>query len=192
MPRGRRDVGNGLDRPAIVAARRTDHCLCAFNRPTPLLTSSASRDPSQAIPPAFDVARDTANGAHHVLGDVVQASDERSSFGNFNRTTVRISSRPARMLTATPSHADRLDARHCGSILQPFRRHRAPRLAQHPTGGRMMLFRQAFHDVCAPCRSGSAGSWRPNRRCGRSPSTTLNSLGTAGSRPRETRSSSRA
>lgn len=58
------------------------------------------------------------------------------------------------MLTATPSHADRLDARHCGSILQPFRRHRAPRLAQHPTGGRMMLFRQAFHDVCAPCRSG--------------------------------------
>lgn len=35
----------------------------------------------------------------------------------------------------------------------------------------MMLFRQAFHDV-APCGSGSAGSQRPNRRCGGSPSTT--------------------
>jgi hypothetical protein len=34
----------------------------------------------------------------------VQASDRRSSFGSFNRTTVRMSSRPSRMLAATPGH----------------------------------------------------------------------------------------
>ena len=40
----------------------------------------AGRDPSQGhagIPPAFDVARDAANGAHHVLGDV--GTGERST-----------------------------------------------------------------------------------------------------------------
>ncbi len=45
-----------------------------------------------------------------------------------------------------------------------------PGLAQHPTSGRMMLFRQAFHDVARLVGSGSAGSLRPNRRCGRSAS----------------------
>ena len=40
----------------------------------------AGRDPSQGhagIPPAFDVARDAANGAHHVLGDI--GTGERSA-----------------------------------------------------------------------------------------------------------------
>lgn len=40
----------------------------------------AGRDQSQGhtgIPPAFDVARDAANGAHHVLGDV--GTGERST-----------------------------------------------------------------------------------------------------------------
>ena len=45
-----------------------------------------------------------------------------------------------------------------------------PGLAQHPTGSRMMLFRQAFRDV-ARLVIGSAGSRRPNRRCGGSPSS---------------------
>ena len=85
MLRGPRDVGNGLDRDAIVVSLkgRTQNRQLSMR-----LQSSeafvgfdhAGRDPSQGhagIPPAFDVARDAANGAHHVLSDI--GTGERSA-----------------------------------------------------------------------------------------------------------------
>lgn len=96
----------------------------------------AGRGPSQGragIPPAFDVARDAAMVPIMFSAILVEASDRRSSVGTFNRTTVRISSRPWRMVAATPAIAGRVDARDCGSIFQA-RRHQAPR----PGGARDM------------------------------------------------------
>ena len=85
MLRGPRDVGNGLDRHAIVVSLkgRTQNrqSLMRLQSSEALVgLDHAGRDPSQShagIPPAFDVARDAANGAHHVLGDV--GTGERST-----------------------------------------------------------------------------------------------------------------
>jgi hypothetical protein len=78
MLRGPRDVGNGLDCHTIVVSlegRTQDRQLLMRLQSSETLVGldHAGRDPSQGhtgIPPAFDVARDAANGAHHVLGDV--------------------------------------------------------------------------------------------------------------------------
>ena len=54
------------------------------------------------IVPAFDVAADPADGAVHVLDDV-GAGQRAAQFGRKpRRMTVRISSRPSRMLAETP------------------------------------------------------------------------------------------
>jgi hypothetical protein len=56
-------------------------CWTTWSRAEALVgLDHAGSDPSQGhagIPPAFDVARDAANGAHHVLGDV--GTGERST-----------------------------------------------------------------------------------------------------------------
>jgi len=156
MLRGPRDVGNGLDRHAIVVSLKG----CTQNRQLLMRLQSsealvgldhASRDPSQGhpdIPPAFDVARDAANGAHHVLRDV----------GTGERSTQLL-----RQLQPDDSQ-DFVEAfddagRYAGPLLVESTREIAdqffslvgviklPGLAQHPTGGRMMLVRQEFHDV---------------------------------------------
>ena len=85
MLRGPRDVGNGLDRHAIVVSlkgRTQNRQLLMRLQSSEALVGldHAGRDPSQGhagIAPAFDVARDAANGAHHVLGDV--GTGERST-----------------------------------------------------------------------------------------------------------------
>src|ERR1700746_346185 len=85
MLRGPRDMGNGFDRPAIVCAlkgRTQNRQLLVPLQSSEALVGldHAGRDPSQGhtgISPAFDVARDAANGAHHVLGDV--GTGERST-----------------------------------------------------------------------------------------------------------------
>ena len=71
MLRGPRDVGNGLDRHAIVVrvkGRTQNRQLLMRLQSSEALVGldHAGRDPSQGhtgIPPAFDVARDPANGA---------------------------------------------------------------------------------------------------------------------------------
>src|SRR6202521_4054847 len=156
MLRGPRDVGNGLDRHAIVVSskgRTQNRQLLMRLQSSEALVGldHAGRDPSQGhtgIPPAFDVARDAANGAHHVLGDV----------GTGERSTKLL-----RQLQPDDSQ-DFVEAfedagRYAGPFLVESTREIAdqffslvgvielPGLAQHPTGGRMMLFRQAFHDV---------------------------------------------
>src|SRR5215831_8645238 len=85
MLRGPRDVGNGLDRHAIVVSlkgRTQNRQLLMRLQSSEALVGldHAGRDPSQGhtgISPAFDVARDAANGAHHVLSDV--GTGERST-----------------------------------------------------------------------------------------------------------------
>jgi hypothetical protein len=118
MLRGPRDVGNGLDRHAIVVSlkgRTQNRQLLMRLQSSEAFVGldHAGRDPSQGhtgIPPAFDVARDAAKVPIMFSAMFVQASDRRSSFGSFNRTTVRISSRPSRMLAATPGHCASLVA----------------------------------------------------------------------------------
>src|SRR6185295_2491135 len=76
MLRGPRDVGNGLDRDAIVVSlkgRTQNRQLLMRLQSSEAFVGfdHAGRDPSQGhtgIPPAFDVARDAANGAHHDVG----------------------------------------------------------------------------------------------------------------------------
>ena len=85
MLRGPRDVGNGRDRHAIVVSlkgRTQNRQLLMRLQSSEALVGldHAGGDPAQghtSIPPAFDVARDAANGAHHVLGDV--GTGERST-----------------------------------------------------------------------------------------------------------------
>jgi len=101
--RGPRDVGNGFYRHAIVVCLngRTKNRQLLM-RPSifgsPCWPHHAGRNPSQdhtGTSPAFDVARDAANSAHYVLGDV--GTGER-------RARLRVWSRPSRMLAATPGH----------------------------------------------------------------------------------------
>src|SRR6476620_2388610 len=85
MLRGPRDAGNGLDYHAIVVSlkgRTQNRQLLMRLQSSEALVrlDHAGRDPSQghtSISPAFDVARDAANGTHHVLGDV--GTGERST-----------------------------------------------------------------------------------------------------------------
>lgn len=115
MLRGACDVGNGLDCHAIVVkleGPHPDRQLLMRRQSSEALVGlgHAGRGPSQGhagILPAFDVARDAANGAHHVLGDLgrserstqlrwhLQAEDSQDFW---------ISSRPWRMVAATPGH----------------------------------------------------------------------------------------
>lgn len=151
MLRGPRDVGNGLDRHAIVVSlegRTQNRQLLMRLQSSEALVGldHAGRDPGISL--AFDVARDAANGAHHVLGDV----------GTGERSTKLL-----RQLQPDDSQ-DFVEAfedagRYAGPLLAEATREIAdqffslvgvielPGLAQHPTGGRMMLFRQAFHDI---------------------------------------------
>lgn len=149
-------MGNGLDRHAIVVSlkgRTQNRQLLMRLQSSEALVGldHAGRAPSQrhtGIPPAFNVARDAANGAHHVLGDV----------GTGERSTKLL-----RQLQADDSQ-DFVEAfedarRYTGPLLVGSTREIANQffslvgvielagLAQHPTGGRMMLLRQAFHDV---------------------------------------------
>lgn len=126
----------------------------------------------KAIPAAFDVAGDAANGAHHVLGDV--GTGERS-------TKLLRQLQPDNGQDFVEAFEDA--GRYARPLLVESTREIADQffslvgviellgLAQHPTGGRMMLFRQAFHDVARLVDLAAAGSQRPNRRCGGSPST---------------------
>src|SRR4051812_12755892 len=205
MLRGPRDVGNGLDRHAIVVSlkgRTQNRQLLMRLQSSEALVGldHAGRDPSQGhtgIPPAFDVARDAANGAHHVLGDV----------GTGERSTKLL-----RQLQPDDSQ-DFVEAfedagRYAGPLLVESTREIAdqffslvgvielPSLAQHPTGGRMMFFRQAFHDVARWIWQRWIAAAEPKVRRiafdnAFAPSA-MNSLGTVGSSPRETRLSSRA
>src|SRR5262245_44078076 len=56
----------------------------------------------RGISPSLDVATDAAHGPHHVLIELVQASERLSFTGKPRRLTVSISSSPSRMLAATP------------------------------------------------------------------------------------------
>src|ERR1700726_4258905 len=206
MLRGPRDVGNGLDRHAIVVSlkgRTQNRQLLMRLQSSEALVGldHAGRDPSQGhtgIPPAFDVARDAANGAHHVLGDV----------GTGERSTKLL-----RQLQPDDSQ-DFVEAfedagRYAGPLLVESTREIAdqffslvgvielPGLAQHPTGGRMMLFRQAFHDVArlvdlAALIAAAEPKVRRIAFDNAFAPSAMNSLGTVGSSPRETRLSSRA
>lgn len=148
----------------------------------------AGRGPSQGhagIPPAFDVARDAANGAHHVLGDLGRG--ERS-------TQLRWHLQP-------DDSQDLLDALvdggcYAGPLLVESTREIAdqffslvgielPGLAEHATCGRMMLFRQVFRDfarlvdVAALDRGGRTEGAADPFDNAFAPST-MNSLGTVG------------
>lgn len=118
----------------------------------------AGRGPSQGhagILPAFDVARDAANGAHHVLGDLGRGErsmqlrchlqpDDSQDFLEALEDGGRYA-RPL-LVESTCEIADQFFS-VVGIEL--------PGLAEHATCGRMMLFRQAFRDV-ARLGSGSA------------------------------------
>lgn len=137
--RGPRDVGNGLDRHVILVSlegRTQNRQLLMRLQSSEALVGldHAGRDPSQGhtgIPPAFDVARDAANGAHHVLGDVATGGGStkllRQLQPDDSQDFVEV------LVESTREIAD---------LVQPCRRHLLPSLAQHPTGGRMMLVRQ--------------------------------------------------
>src|SRR3982074_1471440 len=156
MLRGPRDVGNGLDCHAIVVSlqgRTQNRQLLMRLQSSEALVGldHAGRDPSQGhtgIPPAFDVARDAANGAHHVLGDVgtgerstkllrqLQPDDSQDfveAFEDAGRYAGPF------LVESTREITDQFFSLVCVIVL--------PGLAQNPTGGRMMLFRKAFHDV---------------------------------------------
>src|SRR6266436_3346556 len=207
MLRGPRDVGNGLDRHAIVVSLkgRTQNpqlLMRLESSEAPVALDHAGRRPAQGhtgIPPEFAVARDAAKGAHHVLGDV----------GTGERSTKLL-----RQLQPDDSQ-DFVEAfedagRYAGPLLVESTREIAdqffslvgvielPGLAQHPTGGRMMLFRQASSMMLRALwiwQRWIAAAEPKVRRIAFdnafAPST-MNSLGTVGSSPRETRLSSRA
>ena len=74
---------------------------------------------------------------------LVQPSDRRSSFGGFNRTTVQDfveAFEDARRYAE--AIAGRVDARIADQFFSLVGVIELPGLAQHPTGGRMMLFRR--------------------------------------------------
>lgn len=108
----RSDVGNGLDCHAIAVKLEGPHpdrqLLMRLQSSEALVgLDHAGRGPSQGhagVLPAFDVARDAAMVPIMFSAILVEASDRRSSVGTFNQTTVRISSRPWRMVAATPGH----------------------------------------------------------------------------------------
>ncbi len=178
MLRGPRDVGNGLDRHAIAMSlkgRMQNRQLLMRLQSSEALVGldHAGRDPSQGhtgIPPAFDVARDAANGAHHVLGDV--GTSERS-------TKLLWQLHPDDSEDFVEAFEDA--GRYAGPLLVESTREIAdqffslvgvielPGLAQHPTGGRMMLFRQAFYnvarlvDLAALDRGGRTEGWHSIR-----------------------------
>lgn len=108
----RSDVGNGLDCHAIVVKLEGPHpdrqLTCAFNCRKPLL---ASIMPAAAHRKAIPASRQrlTLRVTRRMVpimfsATLVEASDRRSSVGTFNRTTVRISSKPWWMVAATPGH----------------------------------------------------------------------------------------
>ena len=119
---------------SLKGRTQTDNCLCAFNRRKPLLTSiMPAATHHKAIPASRQ--RLTLRVTRRMVpimfsAMLVQASDRRSSFGSFNRTTVRISSRPSRMLAATPGHCASSRRARLRINFQPCRHHRAPGLAQ--------------------------------------------------------------
>lgn len=160
----------------------------------------AGRGPSQGhagIPPAFDIARDEANGAHHVLGDV--GTGERS-------TKLLRQLQPDDCQDFVGAFED--TRRYAGPLLVESTREIAdqffslvgielPGLAEHATCGRMMLFRQAFRDVArlvdlaALDRGGRTEGAADSFDNAFAPSA-INSLGTVGASPRETTLSSMA
>lgn len=82
MLRGPHDAGNGLDHHAIaVSLKGTQNrqLLMRLQSSEALVGFDyADRDPAQghtSIPPAFDVARDAANGALRIPLDVAQHSE---------------------------------------------------------------------------------------------------------------------
>ena len=182
MLRGPRDVGNGLDCHAIVVSlkgRTQNRQLLMRLQSSEALVGldHAGRDPSQGhagIPPAFDVAGDAANGAHHVLGDV--GTGERST-----QLLRQLQSDDSQDFVEAFEDAGRyagpllveVDARDCGSIFQPCRHHRAPRPGAAPGGGRMMLFRQAFRDVARLVDLAALDRGGRTEGAAGSPSTTL-------------------
>src|ERR1700682_3270408 len=156
MLRGPRDVGNGLDRHAIVVSlkgRTQNRQLLMRLQSSEALVGldHAGRDPSQGhtgIPPAFDVARDAANGAHHVLGDV--GTGERST-----KLLRQLQPDDSQDFVEAFEYAGRYAAPFLVESTREFADQflrlvgviELPGLAQPPTGGRTMLFRKAFHDV---------------------------------------------
>src|SRR5438045_9451542 len=108
----------------------------------------AGSDPSQghtSIPPAFDVARDAANGAHHVLGDV--GTGERST-KLLRQLQPDDSQDFVEAFEDAGSYARALlvewtfeIAEQCFRLVGFFE---LPGLAPHATGGRRIVFVQAF------------------------------------------------
>ena len=143
MLRGPRDVGNGLDRHAIVVSlkgRTQNRQLLMRLQSSEALVGfdHAGRDPSQGhtgISPAFDVARDAANGAHHVLGDI--GTGERSA-----KLLRQLQSDDSQDFVEAFEDAGRYAGpllvestrEICGSIFQPCRHYRAPKPGAAPDG----------------------------------------------------------
>ena len=93
-------------RCASRAARNAGSCLCAFSRRNPL-AASCMADAIQCSAIEADRHRFTLRQTRRTVlmtfsTMLVQASARRSSFGRPSRVTVRISSRPSRMLADTP------------------------------------------------------------------------------------------
>lgn len=196
----RSDVGNGLDCHAIVVKLEGSHpdrqLLMRLQSSEALVgLDHAGRGRSQGhagILPAFDVARDAANGAHHVLGDLGRG--ERSS-------QLRWHLQPEDSQDFLGALED--GGRYAGPLLVESTRQIAdqffslvgielPGLAEHATCGRMMLFGQAFRDVArlvdlaALDRGGRTEGAADPFDNAFAPST-MNSLGTVGrarARPR--------
>lgn len=83
-------------------------CLCAFKRRDPLLASIMPAATQRKAMPGLRqrlTLRVTRRMVPIMFSEMlIQASDRRSSLGSCKRTTVRISSRPSRMLVPTPDH----------------------------------------------------------------------------------------
>ena len=186
---------------SLKAAGSIGSCLCAFKRRDPLLASNAGRDPAQGhagIAPALDVAGNAANGAHHVLGYVgigerptkllgqLQADDRQ----DFVEALEDAGRHPGPLLIEAPCEIADQFFRLVGVV-------ELSGLAQRPTDGGMMLFRQPSMILRALWiwqrwiaavkpqvrRTAFDNAFAPS---------TMNNLGTAGSSPREIKLSSSA
>lgn len=201
-----RDVGNGVDRHALVSSlkgRTQNRQLLMRLQSSEALVGRdhGGRDPSQGhtgIPPAFDVARDAANGAHHVLGDVGTGEratkllrqlqpDDSQDFVEVLKDAGRYAG--PLLVETTREIADRFFC--LVSVIE------LPGLVQYPTGGPMMLFRPTFPDVArlVVWQRWIAATEPKVRRIAFGSAfapSAMNSLGTVGSSPREIRLSSRA